>query len=122
MKEYLLSAEDTARICHEANRAYCRAFGDTSQPPWDEAPDWQKESARDGVKAVFRNPDITPEESHKGWLEQKKANGWNYGAVKNPDTKEHPCMVPYGALPVYQRKKDEPFTAIARLFVAEVIR
>ena len=31
------------------NRAYCLALGDTSQPAWDEAPDWQQSSARSGV-------------------------------------------------------------------------
>ena len=27
-----------AMICHEANRAYCAANGDESQPSWNEAP------------------------------------------------------------------------------------
>jgi hypothetical protein len=38
-----------ARAAHEANRAYCGALGDWSQPSWDAAPQWQKDSARNGV-------------------------------------------------------------------------
>ena len=30
--------EACARAAHEANRAYCLALGDTSQPSWDDAP------------------------------------------------------------------------------------
>ena len=40
-----MNIEDIARICHEANRAYCKAFGDDSHLPWDSAPQWQRESA-----------------------------------------------------------------------------
>jgi hypothetical protein len=29
-------SEAAARAAHEANRAYCLALGDTSQPAWDE--------------------------------------------------------------------------------------
>jgi hypothetical protein len=40
---------DIAAICHSVNKAYCEAYGDFSQPDWDDAPDWQRESARAGV-------------------------------------------------------------------------
>ena len=38
-----------ARVCHEANWAYCESQGDHSQAPWDEAPEWQRQSAVNGV-------------------------------------------------------------------------
>jgi hypothetical protein len=38
--------DQVARVCHEANRAYCQTLGDNSQPAWDDAPEWQKDSAR----------------------------------------------------------------------------
>ena len=44
-----MNIEDVAHICHESNRAYCETLGDQSQPPWSEAPDWQKESAVNGL-------------------------------------------------------------------------
>lgn len=105
---------EIARVCHEANRAYCVAHGDTSQPSWDEAPEWQKASARNGVIHALSNPDATPEDSHKSWLRAKEAEGWIYGEIKDPEKKQHPCFRPYAELPADQRKKDELFLAVVR--------
>ncbi len=108
--------EACARAAHEANRAYCIAIGDTSQPSWDEAPDWQKSSASNGVVGALNGN--TPEDSHKGWMAEKVANGWTFGPVKDPDKKEHPCMVPYAELPVAQRLKDSIFLSVVRAVAA----
>lgn len=103
--------EYIARICHQVNRAYCAAIGDNSQPDWRDAPQWQKDSAILGVKAVLDNPNGTPEDSHNSWLEHKRSEGWVYGPKKDPATKQHPCMVPYAELPADQRVKDHLFRA-----------
>jgi hypothetical protein len=39
-----------AQVCHEANRAWCEVNGDTSQKPWNEAEQWQRDSAIKGVE------------------------------------------------------------------------
>lgn len=101
-----------AKICHEVNRAYCQSLGDFSQPPWAEAPDWQKESAVMGVTFHLENPTAGPEGSHNSWLAQKERDGWHYGPIKDPEKKEHPCYVPYTELPQAQQSKDYIFTAI----------
>jgi RyR domain len=101
--------EQIARVCHEINAAYCRAIGDDSQPTWKDAPQWQKDSAIAGVNMHLQNPNATPEDSHKSWLAQKEADGWKYGPVKDPEKKEHPCYVPYDALPESQKAKDYLF-------------
>lgn len=101
--------EACARAAHEVNRAYCLATGDSSQPSWEEAPDWQKSSARNGVVGALSGN--TAEQSHESWLAEKVASGWTYGPVKDPEKKEHPCMVPYGELPESQRAKDALFVA-----------
>lgn len=103
-----------AEAAHEANRVLCLALGDTSQPRWKDAPDWQKDSAIKGVKMIFDNPDTTSEQSHEGWLAEKAATGWKFGPVKNPETKEHPCFIPYGELPAPQRLKDKMFGLVVR--------
>ena len=108
--------EEIARVCHEVNRAYCEALGDTSQPPWDEAPEWQKESAMSGVNLHINYPDAGPEASHVSWMKEKVDAGWVYGAVKDPEAKTHPCVVPYSDLPEHQRQKDAIFFAIVRSF------
>lgn len=104
--------EVIARVCHEANRAYCAAIGDKSQVPWSEAPEWQKESAINGVQFCLANPAAPPSANHDSWLEEKRRTGWKYGPVKDPGKKEHPCFVPYGELPAEQKAKDALFKAI----------
>ncbi len=101
-----------AKICHEANRAYCQTIGDDSQKPWDEAEDWQRGSAVSGVEFALANPDVTPESQHEAWSRDKVAAGWVYGEVKDADDKTHPCLVPYDQLPVEQQGKDALFRAI----------
>lgn len=107
-----LTVEDVARICHEANRAYCAALGDTSQPSWKEAPDWQRASAIAGVQAILDGTCTTPVEQHEAWMAQKVAEGWVYGPEKDPEAKTHPCLVPYFELPLAQRTKDRLFQHI----------
>lgn len=104
--------EMIARVCHEANRAYCLGLGDHSQVPWDEAPEWQRESAHKGVAFNIANPDAPASASHDSWLEEKRATGWKHGPVKDADKKEHPCFVPYEQLPEDQQYKDHLFKAI----------
>ena len=106
-----------ARAAHEVNRAYCAALGDDSQPPWETAPDWQRQSAIDGVR-FHLSGDHGPEASHDNWVYEKVANGWKYGAVKDPDKKTHPCLVPFNELPAEQRAKDHLFSAVVREFDA----
>lgn len=95
-----------AHAAHEANRAYCRALGDLSQPAWDEAPEWQRRSAINGVVGVLIDGN-GPRESHESWSREKLADGWTLGEVKDPEAKTHPCLVPYDQLPPEQQQKDQ---------------
>lgn len=104
--------EEIARVCHEANRAYCLTLGDASQRPWEEAEEWQRVSARKGVEFNLANPDAPPSAIHDSWLEEKRATGWKYGPVKDAEKQEHPCFVPYDELPLEQRRKDILFKAV----------
>lgn len=103
--------EAAARAAHEANRAYCIAIGDPSQTSWDGAPEWQRVSAISGVRGVLVDGN-GPRESHASWLREKKAAGWKFGAVKDPEMKEHPCFVDYDALPAAQQMKDRIFVDV----------
>ena len=102
--------ERIAKTAHDINKAYCEATGDFSQPTWEDAPDWQRDSALNGVAFHLEN-DVTPEDSHINWMKQKESEGWVYGDTKDPEAKTHPCMVPYAELPVEQRVKDYLFKA-----------
>jgi len=111
--------ELVARIAHEANGALCLALGDESQPSWDEAPAWQKESARDGVEFHFAHAwNIQPRDSHDRWMERKLREGWRFGETKDADLKTHPCLLPYESLPDEQKLKDHIFMALCAAYVA----
>lgn len=107
-----LSIKGVAAMCHEANASYCRRIGDFTQTDWEAAPEWQKASAIAGVEFVLANPNAPASANHESWLAEKERDGWKYGAVKNPETKEHPCFVPYEQLPPEQQAKDHLFKGI----------
>jgi len=109
-----MNVKDIARVAHEVNRAYCEATGDDSQTSWDEAPDWQKKSAINGVRFHLVNPDVTPEQIHENWREVKRQDGWIYGPEKDEEKKTHPYMVAYSQLPQEQRVKDYLFSAVVK--------
>jgi len=106
--------EYIAKVAHEVNRAYCQSMGDNSQLPWEEAPEWQKTSAINGVKHHIANPDTTPEQSHEVWLAEKTATGWKFGLVKDAEKKEHPCFLPYSLLKESDKAKDYIFRAVVK--------
>lgn len=110
--------EQAAKICHEANRAYCQTLGDETQPTWEQAPQWQRDSAIKGVEFHIANlsagHDPSPSASHESWLAEKAAAGWTYGPEKNADKKTHPCFMLYDGLPIEQRLKDYIFAAIVK--------
>lgn len=101
-----------AKICHEANRAYCALLGDDSQQPWHEAPEWQRRSAMNGVLFHLANPTAGDSASHDSWMREKVADGWTFGPIKDPVAKTHPCIVPFNELPPEQQVKDRLFRAI----------
>lgn len=107
-----MTPTEIARVAHEVNRAYCQSLGDMSQPTWEDAPEWQRTSAENGVSFHIANPDADPAASHANWLREKIAAGWKYGPNKSPERMEHPCCVPYDELPPEQRAKDYIFRSI----------
>jgi len=102
-KEYV---DRIAKVCHDANKSFCEVHGDNSQLPWEEAPEWQKESMRLGVNFTLSNPDAPVDAQHNAWLEHKVKKGWVYGVAKDSERKTHPCIVSYNMLPRYQQVKD----------------
>ncbi len=101
-----------AVVCHQATKAWCELNGDTSIKNWNEAHDWQRDGCIAGVKFRLENPDSGIDASHNAWMAGKEADGWSYGEIKDADKKTHPCMVPYGQLPEYQRKNDAVFCGV----------
>lgn len=107
-----MTREKIAKVCHEVNRAYCQSLGDTSQPPWDDAPQWQRDSAMKGVALHLNCPMAGPSASHSSWMAEKLVAGWVYGDTKDAEAKTHPCLVPFSDLPAEQQAKDFIFCQI----------
>lgn len=103
-----------AAVCHDVIRAYCASQGDHSQPTWEDAPQWQRDSAIKGVLFALTHPDAKPSDSHESWLAEKRDAGWKYGPVKDPEKREHPCFVAYDELPPAQKAKDYLFLGVVR--------
>lgn len=107
-----------AMAAHEVNRVYCRALGDLSQVEWDIAPEWQRTSSLNGVNRVFAG--AGPSASHESWMAEKLDAGWTHGAVKDPEAKTHPCIVPFSELPFEQQQKDVLFVATVHAMAASL--
>lgn len=105
---------EIARVCHEANKAWCEAHGDNSQHHWELAEDWQRDSAIKGVEYALANPDAPDSAQHDAWMADKIADGWKFGETKDAKAKTHPCIVPFEQLPHHQQAKDKLFKAVVR--------
>ena len=107
-----MDIEQIAYICHEANRAYCKAIQAPYGHIWEEAPQSQRNSSINGVKAALATPGLSSEEIHDKWMKYKLDEGWTYGEKKDEKLKTHPCIRPYNELPEEERLKDALFLAI----------
>lgn len=114
MPKNTLNVLEIARVCHEANRAYCLVLGDTSQPSWREATDDIRSSAVMGVVFRQQNPDAPPSAQHEQWAKDKIDAGWTYGEVKDAEKKTHPSLVPFERLPIAEQRKDRLFAAVVQ--------
>ena len=111
-----MTTDHNARVCHEANRAFCHFTGDPGLPAWDELEESYRESTRVGVRHALAGS--TPEASHESWMRERVAQGWVYGPVLDRVAKVHPNLRPYGELPKVQQTKDALFLAIVSALAA----
>ena len=89
-----------ALIVHTINNRVCELNGE-QQIPWEQAPEYMRDGLIDALEG-----DLTPEEGHQAWMENRLANGWTLGPVKDIEKKTSPCLIPYSQLPYDQRVKD----------------
>jgi hypothetical protein len=113
----LITEELIAQACHEQNRVWCQALGDTSQVAWADAPEWQKQSVIAGVKFLSENPGAELGALHEEWRKAKLADGWVYGDAKDETKKTHPCLVDWDKLPETQRVKDYLFSMTTECYI-----
>lgn len=94
-----------AKACHEANRIWCQANEDYTQKHWDEAEQWQRDSAISGVQFRINNPNAGHDAQHNAWMKEKIDAGWVYGEKKDAEAKTHPCIVPFDQFQNFNEKK-----------------
>lgn len=51
--------------------------------------------------------EVLAEMEHERWQRQKRKQGWHYGPNKNPDTREHPDLLPWRKLPAEELSRHE---------------
>lgn len=63
-----MTINEIAEVCHEVNKSYWDSLGISSQPSWNEAPEWQRKLAIDRVSFHIENPNAPSEKSRDGWI------------------------------------------------------
>ncbi len=57
-------------------------------------------------KEILALTERLAENAHDIWARQRMQDGWQYGASRNDEKKEHPCLVPYDQLPESEKQYD----------------
>jgi len=65
--------------------------------------------------------ELLAKNTHEVWAKQRLAEGWKYGATRNDEQKEHPCLVSYEELPESEKEYDRN-TAMETLKVIKKLR
>lgn len=114
------SDEVIARSVHNLN-ASIKADHEQEIEFWHELhPDaWQRADTFRQINLLRDNPDMTAQEEHVRWLSARLEDGWQYGAVRNPDKKESPLLVPWEKLPFVNRALSESGFSVIRILLGQ---
>lgn len=105
-----------AEKVHNINKIYCESIGDFTQVDWDKVTQVQRNGLIDAIERLIDDPTLSSEDLHNRWCECRRAEGWEYGEVKDVENKLHPCLVPYNQLPYEQIIKDNFIMAVVAAF------
>lgn len=95
-----------AAIAYALNAAYTLASRGESPPNWNDLTDEQRQGYVDGVNFILENLDAGPAAQHERWLEDKTADGWVFGEVKDEENKTDPNLIAFDNLPFEMRARD----------------
>jgi hypothetical protein len=127
--------EQLAKAIHETYRRHAMDQGasvetNDSVRPWDQLPDYLKDSNREqaweigrklamvGLSAIpgsSSNESVTLTEGdveklaraeHRRWMNERAAKGWRHGTVRDNDRKLHPDLIEWEYLSEYSQDKD----------------
>ncbi len=104
--------ERIAKASYEATNAWAEAAGGTPKARWDDAEDWRRASAVEGVKQALLEG-RTPEQLHESWRKDRLSRGWTPGAKRDAEAKQDPHLKPYAELGDSLKRKSDLFAAVA---------
>jgi class 3 adenylate cyclase len=55
---------------------------------------------------ILRLAELFAENAHDVWAQERMAEGWKHGPLRDDAKKEHPCLVPYKKLPESEKRYD----------------
>ena len=131
-----LAIEDLARAAHARYCEQQKARGETEKElpairPWAELSEDLRDANRAQVADIPNKLSllgyelvpgsglapaqivITPQEmdtlaraEHERWMTERRRQGWTFGDPRDDARKHHPCLVPWEALPEFEKQKD----------------
>jgi RyR domain len=107
-----MNIEQISKFAYSVLSAYSESIGEKQKSDWKDLHSEKKQTFRRGVDAHMSNPDISEEQAHDLWIDEKLTQGWKWGMEKDEKKKEHPNMVPYNELPENQKAKSTIFKSI----------
>lgn len=110
-----MTSVEIAQVIHEVISAQSRFIESRKVVDWGELAVPDQEMYVGAVEWIKDDPTVTPQSVHDYWRTSMMGRGWVYGPVKDVGKLEHPCMVPYEALPAYEAAKDVVFMTLARV-------
>jgi ryanodine receptor 2 len=57
-------------------------------------------------RALTQLTEKLAEHTHDVWAAQRIKDGWTFGSQRDDKAKQHPCLVPYSALPESEKEYD----------------
>jgi hypothetical protein len=104
------SDEDVAVVVHDAQVGLSKAQHSAPPTGWHLLTEVQRRAAVDSVRLARCG--ATPKGIHDAWREALLADGWRWGAVKDPVARIHPCLVPWERLSKAEQDKDILFIMV----------
>ena len=107
---------DIAQECHNKNNELMMMNGEEQNGNWDSLDRHTKFINLKSVIKALENPDLTAKDMHDEWMNNKIADGWKYGDVKDPELKTHPLIIDYDLMKDVDKMKDQIFIDVCNKY------
>lgn len=107
---------DIAQECHNKNNELMMMNGEEQNGNWDSLDRHTKFINLKSVIKALENPDLTAKDMHDEWMNNKIADGWKFGDVKDPELKTHPLIIDYDLMKDVDKMKDQIFIDVCNKY------